>query len=302
MRWLPVALGLISLLQPHQIPFPVVRLEKLEQEDQSLVCRWYLEDFPDNDDWAISYEAELWNSALPGHCSYRHVQAALVNEESKEIVVGERENGHKRCRELIHIQLAPPRLDCQITHLHNKLTAPPLFGSRVITLESSRLKLHADCLYSPIKKILLSPVPEERLDSRHFLSPPNALYLSNETPGFNSFHFKDVIVKGGQQITIGFNYRQQGSGLRARLSQYHDTPHNWKKLEIFDKSLPANKGWTKFEEKARLHQETTSIALDFRLTKNSSSQVWIDEIEITQQDPYLIPGPDYRQWYEPLKD
>ena len=75
--------------------------------------------------------------------------------------------------------------------------------------------------------------PEDRRDTRLFVSGPDSLHLEAHIPGNQYYRFPERPVRYGTKMRLRFWYLI-ASGTegecRARIAQYKDTPTAWKVL------------------------------------------------------------------------
>lgn len=136
--------------------------------------------------------------------------------------------------------------------------------------------------YSAQPRINLNSPPKEKMDDRQFRSSPDSLYLAADIPGLQYFRFDDMHLKYGSELKLSFYYLiavdTEGSG-NVRVIEYQDTPNAWYRLEGgFDERLEITGRWRKFEQTFRLRNETTTIALDFRIIGANVGEMWIDDV------------------------
>ena len=73
--------------------------------------------------------------------------------------------------------------------------------------------------------------PEERRDTRHFVSSPDSLHLEAHIPGHQYYRYPERPVRYGSKMRLRFWYLiaagTEGE-CRIRLAQYKDTPTSWR--------------------------------------------------------------------------
>lgn len=263
----------------------------------------------------LEYDAWVSNSSCPPHTipkkSAVKINLAEINSTQTTIIASS--NDRNRCRERISIAFSlnleeepfknriywiPLKLTPQkefwcylkIEHEHFLYgTYDPLLGERDLKIRFGGFyfidNLPLDEEYYPAQaKIQLNKVPEERLDDRQFRSAPNSLFLAADIPGLQYFRFDDLPIKYSSQLKISFYYliaHGTEGACQARVIEYQDTPNAWYRLEGgFDEQLTIDGRWRKFEQTFRLRNDTTTIALDFRIIGANIGEMWIDDVSI----------------------
>ena len=134
-------------------------------------------------------------------------------------------------------------------------------------------------------EVKLSTPVNERMDTRQFRSAPDSLYIAADIPGYQYFRFDDMRIKRGTRFNVSFWYLiavgTEGT-CHARIMEYQDTPNAWYRLEGgFDEQLPLHGRWQKFGQKTfTALDDTTTIALDFRIIGANVGEMWIDDLEL----------------------
>lgn len=263
----------------------------------------------------LEYEAWVSNSACPPHIipkkSAMKINLAEINSTQTTVIASPIDR--YRCRERISIafslnleeepfknriywiplKLIPKKefwCYLKIEHEHFLYrTYDPLLGERHLKIRFGgfyfidNIPLSEE-YYSAQAKIQLSKVPEERLNDRQFRSAPDSLFLAADIPGLQYFRFDDLPIKYNSQLKISFYYLvacgTEGA-CQARVIEYQDTPNAWYRLDGgFDEGLVITGKWRKFEKTFRLTDQTTTMALDFRITGANIGEMWIDDVII----------------------
>ena len=140
--------------------------------------------------------------------------------------------------------------------------------------------------------------PEERRDTRYFVSAPDSLHLEAHVPGRQYYRFTDRPVRHGARMKLSFWYLLARGTLgeaRVRLAQYKDTPTSHRALPAggLDRELKVVGRWTRVETIVRIEPEATAAALDFRISSDANlGEMWIDDVTLEPVDPdALAKGP-----------
>jgi hypothetical protein len=269
-------------------------------------------------DLQVDYDAWVSNSRSKPHTSPRRSQTRFSISESSAVqtTVISNTNERQRCRERISLavscgekplaepvagkmNLLPIRvasgqfvwLYFSFEHEHFLYgNYDPLFGERKLDIQLGPCRLidslvldtEQSCTIPPVK---LSNPPKERLDNRQFRSGPDSLYLAADVPGYQYFRFDDMPVRYGTRFKLSFWYLvavgTEGS-CHTRVMEYQDTPNAWYRLDGgFDEPMAARGRWRQFEHTFTTRDETTTMALDFRIVGANVGEMWIDDIELS---------------------
>ena len=165
----------------------------------------------------------------------------------------------------------------------------PLLGHRSVEVQLGNTVLRdalpidrEQCLAQP--KFTWPPIPDDRRDTRQFVSGPDSLHLEAHIPGNQYFRFPERPVRYSTKMRLRFWYLvapgTEGE-CRVRIAQYKDTPTAWKVLSEggFDYTLPAVGRWVKYERIFRTEPDATTVALDFRICSGTDvGEMWIDDV------------------------
>jgi hypothetical protein len=266
----------------------------------------------------VDYESWVSNSRAKPHTTPRKstTRFALSETNSIQATVISNSNDRHRCRERISLSIAtgdrPPTepLPAKTTFLPVRVTPgqtiwlfltlehehflygtyDPLLGVRKLDIQLGPCRLidtiPLDSEQAPATpRVKLSAPPKERLDQRQFRSTPESLYLAADVPGYQYFRFDDMPVRYGTQFKLSFWYLvavgTEGS-CNVRVMEYQDTPNAWYRLDGgFDEPITLQGRWRKFEQTFQTRDETTTMALDFRIVGANVGEMWIDDIELT---------------------
>jgi hypothetical protein len=165
----------------------------------------------------------------------------------------------------------------------------PLLGDRVVELRLGSSTVR-DVVPVDREQYLAQPKfswptpPEDRRDTRQFVSAPDSLHLEAHVPGNQYYRFSDRPVRYGTRMRLRFWYLiasgTEGQCL-ARIAQYKDTPTAWKILSegAHEQCLTTVGRWVKVERVFRTEPDATTLALDFRLT-GDIGEMWIDDVSL----------------------
>ncbi len=179
----------------------------------------------------------------------------------------------------------------------------PLLGVRAVRLtlgaSSLRDQVALDCEhYLAQPRYSWPEPPDDRRDTRYFVSPPDSLHLEAHVPGHQYYRYPERPVRYGTKMRLRFWYLiaagTEGE-CRARLAQYKDTPTSWRVLSEsgFEQVLETVGRWTKVERIVHADPEATTMALDFRIVQETNvGEMWIDDVSLepvlgstTQENP-----------------
>lgn len=133
--------------------------------------------------------------------------------------------------------------------------------------------------------------PEERRDTRLFMSKPDSLHIEAHVPGNQSYRFPERPIRYATKMRLRFWYLVAPGTedeCRARIMQYKDSPTAQRAIpeggqEICLKTVGR---WTKIERVFRTEPEATTLALDFRICGGADvGEVWIDDVSL---EPVVI--------------
>jgi len=172
----------------------------------------------------------------------------------------------------------------------------PLLGIRDITITigsivfRDRVVLNREYYLAQSRSMLPIP-PTDRLDTHHFVSPPDSLYLAVHEPGHQYYRYPEQLVRHGTKMRLSFRYLiavgTEGECL-VRIAQYSDTPTSWRILPRagFEQTLKTVGRWTKVERVFHTDTDATTLALDFRIAQSNIlgeltadvGEMWIDDV------------------------
>jgi hypothetical protein len=166
----------------------------------------------------------------------------------------------------------------------------PLLGHRTLELQLGAATLRdvipADCeQYLAQAKAHWPVPPEDRRDTRHYVSAPDSLHLEAHIPGNQYYRFPERPVRYATKMRLRFWYLiaegTEGQCL-ARVAQYRDTPTAWKVLAegAHEECLTTVGRWVKVERVLRTEPDATTLALDFRISNSDIGELWIDDVTL----------------------
>jgi hypothetical protein len=184
------------------------------------------------------------------------------------------------------------RVRLRLEHLHVLYgDYDPLLGTRALELRLGPASVR-DALPLDREQYLAQPrycwptPPEDRRDTRHFVSAPDSLHLEAHVPGNQYYRFPERPVRYATRMRLRFWYfiasGTEGE-CRVRVAQYKDTPVAWKMLGDggSDECLTAVGRWVKVERVFRTEPEATSLALDFRIVSPTEvGEMWVDDVTL----------------------
>jgi hypothetical protein len=175
----------------------------------------------------------------------------------------------------------------------------PLLGLRTVELHLGAATLGDPVVPMDREQYLAQPKstwqvpPEDRRDTRHYVSPPDSLHLEAHIPGNQYYRFPERPVRYGTKMRLRFWYLiaagTEGE-CRARVAQYKDTPTAWKVLTdgAHEEVLTTIGRWVRVERVFRTECEATTLALDFRISGGAEvGEMWIDDVSL---EP-VVPAP-----------
>jgi len=128
--------------------------------------------------------------------------------------------------------------------------------------------------------------PDDRRDTRHFVSSPDSLHLEAHIPGHQYYRYPERPVRYGTKMRLRFWYLiaagTEGE-CRVRLAQYKDTPTSWRVLSQggFEQVLETIGHWVKVERVVHAESEATTVALDFRIVPETNvGEMWVDDVSL----------------------
>jgi hypothetical protein len=126
--------------------------------------------------------------------------------------------------------------------------------------------------------------PEDRRDTRHFVSAPDSLHLEAHIPGNQYWRYEEKPVRYGTRVKLSFSYLTAPGGegeFKVRVAQYKDSPTGWQPLQpgAIEQAFCVVGRWTKVERIIKTEAEATSLALDFRFC-GDVGEVWVDDVKV----------------------
>ncbi|SIO39711.1 hypothetical protein SAMN05444166_4360 [Singulisphaera sp. GP187] len=195
------------------------------------------------------------------------------------------------------LSLAPGavmRVRLRLEHLHALYgDYDPLLSQRTVELHLGSAVLR-DLIpmereqYLALPKATWPAPPEDRRDTRHFISGPDSLHLEAHVPGNEHYKFAERPVRYATKMRLKYWYliaSGTDGGCRVRITQYKETPTVYKPLyDAAQEECMTKVGrWTKVERIFHTDREATSLALEFRLTDPNNTrigEVWIDDVSL----------------------
>lgn len=280
---------------------------------------------------AARVEGDVANSRVPGHAVPRPsaptASGASGLSGSADVIAADEDS--RRCRERLTVQAwpesagpeptghvtraVPPReqptlaLDpgavvrvrLRLEHRHFVYGRfDPLLGTRAVELRLGpavvRDRLPLDHPRPPVAAPTSWPPrpPDEFLDRRVFVSPPDSLHLEAHVPGKQSYRFPDCRdVRPGARLRLSFWYLVApgtAGSCRARVTQCRDLPGSWETLTDGELIIPltAIGQWSHVERVVRVEPEATSLTLDLGIAGPDVAigELWVDDLRLDPID------------------
>jgi hypothetical protein len=194
------------------------------------------------------------------------------------------------------------RLRIKLDHLHFLYgDYDPLLGIRTLELHLGAATLR-DVLPLDREQYVAQPKyswpapPEDRRDTRYFVSGPDSLHLEAHIPGNQYYRFPERPVRYATKMRLRYWYfiaaGTEGE-CRARVAQYKDTPTAWKVLSEggHEECLNTVGRWVKVERIFRTQPDATTLAIDFRISGSDVGEMWIDDVSLEPIGCPTPPGP-----------
>lgn len=178
----------------------------------------------------------------------------------------------------------------------------PLLGVRILelTLGSSVVR---DLVPLDREQYLAQPKytwpepPEERRDTRHFISAPDSLHLEADVPGHQTYRYQERPVRYNTKMRLLFWYLiaagTEGE-CRVRVGQNKDTPLAWRQLHEagFEDRLKSVGRWTRYERIVLTEPEATRLILEFKIVGEIDvGEMWIDDVSVESVGSAAAGGP-----------
>lgn len=187
---------------------------------------------------------------------------------------------------------ATVRVRLKLDHVHVLYgDYDPLLGARALEVQlgaaSFRDVLPTDReQYLAQAKCNWTAPPEDRRDTRHFLSAPDSLHLEAHVPGNQNFRFPERPVRYDTKMRLRYWYfvadGTEGE-CRARITQSKETPTMYRVLSEGgrEECLTTVGRWVKVDRVFRTEPDATTLTLDFRIASNSEvGEMWIDDVRL----------------------
>lgn len=195
------------------------------------------------------------------------------------------------------------RVRVRLEHLHVIFgDYDPLLGARDLELHLGQarfrdaLPLQREQYLAQAKAAWTAP-PEERRDTRMFISAPDSLHLEAHIPGNQYYRFPERPVRYSTKMRLRFwYYVAEGTegACQARVAQYKETPTAWKQLAdgVHEECLTTVGRWVKVDRVFQTEREATTISLDFKISGATEvGELWIDDVSLEPVHPAPAPRP-----------
>ena len=192
--------------------------------------------------------------------------------------------------EIVHVRL-------RMEHEHF-LYGPldPLLGVRAIEIQLGPLTFRDTAAldeerHEALPRCSWPEPPEDRRDTRYFLSSPDSLHLEAHVAGNQFYRYPELPVRYGSKLKLTFWYLiaegTQGQ-CKARIAQFKDGPNSsWRVLPNggFEECLNEVGRWVRVERVFQAESEATTLSLDFRISSIGPGtpdigEMWIDDLKI----------------------
>ena len=167
----------------------------------------------------------------------------------------------------------------------------PLLGVRTVELTLGRAVVR-DLVPLDREQYLAQPKytwpepPEDRRDTRHFISGPDSLHLEADVLGHQSYRYQERPVRYNTKMRLRFWYLiaagTEGE-CRVRVAQNKDTPIAWRQLHEADieEGLKTVGRWTRFDRIIQTEPEATRLILEFKIVGEIDvGEMWIDDVSV----------------------
>jgi hypothetical protein len=139
--------------------------------------------------------------------------------------------------------------------------------------------------------------PDDRRDTRHFVSAPDSLHLQADVHGHQAYRYQERPVRYNTRMMLRFWYLiaagTEGE-CRIRVRQNKDTPLAWRQLHdaSFEEQLRTIGHWTKYERIVQTELEATKLILEFKIEGEMNvGEMWIDDLSLELIDSTKCSGP-----------
>ena len=150
--------------------------------------------------------------------------------------------------------------------------------------------------YNALPRYTWPAPPDDRRDTRYFVSAPDSLHLEAHVPGNQYYRFPERPIRYGTRMKLSFWYLiahgTEGECPRS-VAQYRETPSAWKVLSDggLEECLNTVGRWVKVQRVFRTENDATTLALDFRITGAEVGEMWIDDVRLDPVSGPLPAGP-----------
>jgi hypothetical protein len=178
----------------------------------------------------------------------------------------------------------------------------PLLGIRTVELMFSSFIVR-DFLPLDQEQYLAQPkynwpaLPDDRCDTRQFVSAPDSLYLQADVHGHQSYRYHERPVRYNTKMMLRFWYLI-ATGTEGecciRVVQNKDTPLAWRQLQEanFEEPLKIIGHWTKYERIVQTEPEATRLILEFKIVGDMNiGEMWIDDVSLEPINSITPSGP-----------
>jgi hypothetical protein len=178
----------------------------------------------------------------------------------------------------------------------------PLLGIRTLELTVGHFVIR-DVLSLDREQYLAQPEctwlkpPDDRLDTRYFVSAPDSLHLEAHVQSHRSYRYQEQPVRynTGMRLVFWYLIAEATEGeCWVHVGQNKDTPLAWRQLHdaSFDERLKTVGRWTKYERVFQTAAEATRLILEFKIVGETDvGEMWIDDVSLKPMQPMGPGGP-----------
>ena len=138
--------------------------------------------------------------------------------------------------------------------------------------------------------------PEDRRDTRMFISGPDSLHLEAHVPGNQYYRFPERPVRYSTRMRLSYWYyiaKGTEGDCYAKVAQYKETSTEYKVLSrgMREECLSTVGKWVKVEWVFQTEPEATILALDFKISGTEVGEMWVDNVTLEPVCPSRAKGP-----------
>jgi hypothetical protein len=178
----------------------------------------------------------------------------------------------------------------------------PLLATRAVTLTLGLTSVR-DVVPLDREQYLAQPrfrwsePPDERRDTRHFVSGPDSLHLEAHVPGHQFYRYPERPVRYSTKMRLRFWYLiaagTEGE-CQIRLAQIKETPISFRTLNSssFEQCLKTVGRWSKVDRIIQTEPEATTLTLEFKIVGDTEvGEMWVDDVSLEPVGCAVPTGP-----------